>query len=205
MGAFLLPRHPLTARGDANLPNIMRKEYGKALRDSFESAMKQHLPDYRPAKVKSMYVGPGERPFCWNPGGAVHCYVILVPSPKGSEEFTVDLAWSIHGRFPELGMRPSGRATRDRTEFGQDEFACRLGSLWTTQDVWWGLSDADPFEDALSLKALIARSKPLTPAEALDAVQPRVQDAMEKLQTHGIPYLSEFAGSRTASFRGDAG
>lgn len=175
----------------------MRKEYGKALRDAFERAMKQRLPDYKPARLKSLYLGPGERPFCWNPGGTVHCFVILMPSPKEADEFTVELAWSVHGRFPELGMRPSGPATRERAEFRKDEFACRLGSLWATQDVWWRLSDSDPFEDALSLESLIARSKPLAPGEAEAAVQPRVNDAMDRLCALGIPYLAEFARLRT--------
>jgi hypothetical protein len=174
----------------------MRKEFSKALRTFFERAMKEQLPEYKPVKVKSVYLGPGERAYCWSPGGPVHCYIILVPSPKDTDEFTIELAWSVHGRFPELGMRPSGLPSADLSEFRQEEFACRLGNLWTKEDIWWRLSNAAPFEEALSFEALVARSKPVAAGEAEAAVEPQVRDAMEKLRTHGVTYLARFARAR---------
>ena len=45
----------------------MRREYGKALRGTFEAQIRAQLPQFIPYKPASRYLFPGERVFCWVP------------------------------------------------------------------------------------------------------------------------------------------
>lgn len=176
----------------------MRKEYGKVLRDRFTRNMRARLPHFDPIKIESAYVFPGERLFRWVPEDALHCFVILVPSHKNTDEFTIELGWSTRGRFPERG-RPAGIASPERAEFGEDEFTCRMGDLWANEDVWWQITEFDPLNPESQLQYILASTKPICAEEAQAAVEPKVEDAFEKLVDHGIPYLEEFVRSRRES------
>jgi hypothetical protein len=180
----------------------MRKEYGKALRDKFDREMKARLPAFKLLKAKSMYLFPGERVYCRSPKESIYCVIILVPSRKDTDEFTIEIGWSKQGRFPELGMRPSGPPTPTRTEFGETEFVCRLGELWTREDVWWPFGTIvkfDPLNPKDQIAALMAMTRPISSEEANAAVQGPVEDAIARLQTYAVPYLDEFARSQGAA------
>jgi hypothetical protein len=120
----------------------VRKEYGKALREQFAARMKQQLPQFQPVTVKhpssTKYAWwTGERVFRWIAKDSVHCFIILVPTPKGADEFTVEVGWSTLGRYPELTQRPGDVPTLEREEFGKPEFTCRLSWLIPGLADWW--------------------------------------------------------------------
>lgn len=169
----------------------MRKELGKALKEVFTRSMAAELPRFRETPVKSMYLNPGERVFEWAPGGAKRLFVLLVPHPKGGDQFTVELGWSTLGRFPELGMRPSRLPPMRSEEFREAEYICRLGEAAGGSDKWWSLerSAAPAVSVAGALAALQAQVAPLPAAEARALVQEPVAEAMGLLQRSGVPYL----------------
>ncbi|MDH3317564.1 MAG: hypothetical protein OER43_17585 [Gammaproteobacteria bacterium] len=174
----------------------MRKEYGKVLRSAFERQMKAKVPRFAAFKTKSMYVFPGERIFRWAATDSLHCFVIMVPSRKDTDEFTVEVGWSTHGRFPELGMRPSDSPSSDRVEFERDEFVCRMSELWTREDLWWQFSDFDPMDPVSQFQFITASANPVSAEEAREAVLPKVGDAIEKVLAYGVPYLEELVASK---------
>lgn len=183
----------LTPMTEADTGTVMRKEYGKALRQLFSAEMNNLLPRFLPVKLSSLYILPGERPFRWIPVEAVHLWILLCPDQKGREAFTVEIGWSKLGRFPELSMRPSFRApSSGREEFALDEYVCRLGMLVSGDDSWWELeSPADLNSQEAYLAYLQAKISSISPEEADRIVRPHVEDAVEKLCLHGIPYLEE--------------
>ncbi|CAI8838846.1 hypothetical protein [Methylocaldum szegediense] len=180
----------------------MRKEYGKALRDRFDREMKARLPTFKPFKSKSIYLFPGERVYHRILENPIHCFIILVPSRKDTDEFTIEIGWSKPGRFPELGMRPSGRPTPERTEFEQAELVCRLSDFWTREDVWWpvgAVAKLDVLNPKDQMEALMARVKPISPDEANEAVQGPVEESIDRIIAHAVPYLDEFARFQEAA------
>jgi len=175
----------------------MRKECGKALRELFTAEMKTVLPQFLPVKVSSKYIFPGERAFRWIPVEPVHLWILLVPHHKGGEEFTVEIGWSKLGRFPELSMRPSlpGPSER-RDEFALDEYVCRLGMLISGRDYWWEVEHFEfPDSEEAWMAYLQSKVNPLSTQEAIQIVRPRVQDAVEKLRLHAVPYFEELQGT----------
>ena len=173
----------------------MRKEYGKVLRQYFGIQMKKFLPDYKEVKVKSQYLGTGERCYSKSQGRSVNCWIVLSPSQKGYDEFTIMVGWSVLGRYPELNMIPSiVSPSSDRKEFSLEEYLIRLPQLWTKDDIWWVVKKYEP---AFTPEELQALNEPISLEDAEDMVIPQVDNAMQKLLDEGIPYLSEFAGSKT--------
>lgn len=175
----------------------MRKEYGKVLRDLFTESMKRRLSQFEPVKYPSnMYVIPGERIFRWIPKEPIHCFVILSPSPKDYDEFTVEIGWSTNSRFPELSMRPSGRPTNNRSEFSEAEYTCRLPDLLPGLDEWWGISSMSISGFKNVFNAINDSIKPISKEKAKEVVLPAVNESMDLLLSHGVPYLNEFYESR---------
>ncbi|HOB51129.1 MAG TPA: hypothetical protein PK176_09985 [Acidobacteriota bacterium] len=175
----------------------MRKEYGKALRQYFAKQMKERLPEFKEETVQSVYLWPGQRAFGRSVSGSLKCWIVLSPSPKDYDEFTVLIGWSTWGRYPELSVIPSIQSpSPDRAEFSQPEYLTRLPQLWTQRDEWWVIQK---FEPALTVEQMTARMAPI-PAPAAEAkVIPRVDDAIDQVIKIGIPYLSEFVNTREGS------
>lgn len=169
----------------------MRKELSKALKEAFTQAMAAELPRFRETPIRSMYLNPGERVFSWEAAGAANLFVILVPHPKGPDQFTIELGWSVLGRFPELSMRPSLRLPKRGEEFQESEYVCRLGEVAGGSDRWWSLAKAPVPAPTVAgaLAALRERIAPLPAAEARALVQPAVADAVALLERNGVPYL----------------
>jgi len=84
--------------------NDMRKEYGKTLRELFATKMKLQFPQFEDVKVKSMYLWPGDRAYCWRASDRLHCWIVLSPGKKDSDKFMVLIGWSKQGRYPELSI-----------------------------------------------------------------------------------------------------
>lgn len=174
----------------------MRKEYGKVLRQYFTRQMREKLPEFGEEKVSSGCFWPGQRAFCRPAAGLLKCWIVLSPSPKGDDEFTVLIGWSTLGRYPELTMVPSPqRPSPDRAEFALPEYLVRLPQLWTTEDLWWVVEE---FVPALSVQQMLAKMASLAAAEAEKRVVPRVDEAIAAVREHGLPYLDLLVRSRGA-------
>ena len=175
----------------------MRKEYGKALRSLFTARMKAELPRFEETRVSSMYFWPGHRAFRWKASEQIHCWIVLSPSPKDLDEFTLLIGWSTLGRYPELSMVPCAELPSDsRDEFRFDEYLTRLPFLWSDRDTWWKVPT--PGRPG-SMAALQARPEPVPADKAREAVAHLVDDAIERLKAHAIPYLEEFFSSRRSA------
>ena len=169
----------------------MRKEYGKALRALFAAQMKHAVPHFEEVKVRSMYFWPGDRAFRLQVTDQVHCWIVLSPSKKNYDEFTILIGWSKRGRYPELSMVPCAEQPKpDRNEFANEEYLTRLPYLWTSEDKWWVV---EKFRAPRSVTEIEASLRPLAAAEAKEAVAPLVHDAISKIEEFGLPYLGELS------------
>jgi hypothetical protein len=167
----------------------MRKEYSQALRKIFSRRMKEELPQFSETKVSSMYFWPGDRAYGWSVTDKLRCWIVLSPSKKDYDEFNILVGWSKLGRYPELSMvRCAEHPSPERREFKHDEYLTRLPYLWTDHDVWWVVKEFRPAQSVADLKVSL---EPVSAAEAHHHVQPRVEDAIRKLNEYGIPYLKE--------------
>jgi hypothetical protein len=162
----------------------MRREYGLALRESFQRCLRERLPRFEALGIKNNYVSAGERIFRWKMREPLHAWVVVVPHDK-REAFTVELAWSRLARFPELSMRPCPDPSPTH-----DECAVRLAELAGHGDRWWSLDDErrpGSLEEQLDL--LRASLEPVAADVAAARVQRRVDEAVLLLESHGLPYL----------------
>ncbi len=171
----------------------MRKEYGKALFTEFSRLLRERAPEWKPVSIKSIYVFPGNKLFRWVPEEPNHCYVILVPHHRGSDDFVVELGWSRLGRFPELHMRPSFERPTRGTEMTLPEYVCRIGWLYGSRDKWWSIWTPSARHPDDPLESLLETVRPLSREEAEKAVRKPAADAVERVVTYGIPYLREWA------------
>ncbi len=172
----------------------MKKEYGKALRQLFAKRMKAELPGFRETRVKTIYLFPGERAYLWAVNERLYCWIVLSPSPKDYDEFTLLVGWSKLGRYPELSCIPCMQSpTADHAEFEQDEYLIRLPQLWTDKDKWWVVK---AFKLARSTDELLAQMAPVPADEAIRQVAPKLDDALEKLKSQGLSYLQMFVQSQ---------
>jgi hypothetical protein len=163
------------------------------LRRAFSARMKQIAPDFRETKVKSACFWPGDRAFGWQVNESVWCWIVLNPSQKGYDEFTVLIGWSARGRYPELSMIPCLDApTAARREFEKEEYLTRLPFLWSNEDKWWVIRE---FAASQSVDDLLAGMAPISDEEAERHVMPVVEDAIRKIVEIGLPYLAEYRAS----------
>lgn len=174
----------------------MRKEYGKALRTLFASEMKQAASQFEEVKVKSIYFWPGDRAYRWEVTDRLHCWIVLSPSKKDHDEFTVLIGWSNKGRYPELSMIPCAEhPSPDRDEFEKEEYLTRLPYLWGKEDKWWVIKE---FNAPLSVEEIEAGLQPIPSPEAREAVEPLVKDAIDKIKGAGLPYLEALRNAADA-------
>jgi hypothetical protein len=150
----------------------MQKAFSKELWAALQEGLGASFPAFA---EKSNYVFPGERVYVVpTDDAATFGYFLISPDHRGRNQFTIDVCWSTLGRFPQLPMRPYGSASADRREFEQNEFSCRLGTIWSGSDFWW--------EEGV-------------PSEAGSATE-LASDAVQKIMKHGVPYLDSFFASR---------
>lgn len=175
----------------------MRKEYRKILRREFKRQLKEIAPEFEEDKTGSTYVFPGETVFRWTISTAVSCFIILLPSRKGHNEFTIEVGWSKRGRFPELFIRPSPELpNEEQKEFALDEYILRMGDLSADmKDLWWKVGHEDDLDILnLDLMEYVSELKKPVPEEvAEDRIKPKLDEAMEMLKTFGLPYLKRFS------------
>lgn len=178
----------------------MSRAFNLAARRHFIDAVPTFAPQFRiqPPGPKP-FACPGEVPLAWAPDPARVAWVFLVPSPKGYNEFTIELGWSLLARYPQLTLRPSfHRPTPERTEWKEPEYICRLNALTAGVPEWWGhgaLETAAEDPETL-LTAAMATTAKLTPTEAERVAEPLVAGAVEALVATGIPYLQAWNATR---------
>jgi hypothetical protein len=174
----------------------MRKEYRKAVRAEFATRLAVVAPGFDPVKVSAAVLGGGESVFRWAPCGSLHTFVILVPSPTGHQAFTLEVAWSTAGRFPEVTARPSlVLGADDPLPIDVEEGILRIGDLGERRDVWWHLPDP-AVERPGDLEALKRSLEPISPADATEVVRPRVEEAVDVLLRSAEPFLRDLAVRR---------
>ena len=195
----------------------MGREFNKAVRERFAAGFEAIAPDYaRQPAGPSPYAWAGETAWSCAPEPGVLLWVMLVPSPKGYNEFGVELGWSRLGRYPRLSMRPSAPLPGpDRREWAGVEYLCRLDKVAPGVPQWWraggetGTADGastdagrvSPTEETpeppqsirTGVEAALAK---LTREQAMRAAAPLVDEALAALRTHGLPYLAAWAGTR---------
>ncbi|MCG8588354.1 MAG: hypothetical protein MJE66_03610 [Proteobacteria bacterium] len=166
----------------------MRKEYGRALRELFDTGLGKVAPEYERVSISSPYLSPPERTYRFVASETLHCWILLCPHPSGHEAFTVEVGWSREGRFPALSVRPSPVLDPAAAE---DQRECVLRVPWLRDggDAWWELPNpavSRPGDTAALQESL----EPMAPERAEALVGPLVDDALEALATAGLPYLA---------------
>jgi hypothetical protein len=126
-------------------------------------------------------------------------YITLIPDHKGRDQFAIEIGWSTKGRFPELPMRPSGRASSTRFEFQKDEFMCRLSSLCTTKDCWWGENEPGGSRNRFADIFAEMKYRQENGGKWQNRAVKYATDAVERVVRYGIPYLDEFFAFKQVS------
>ena len=141
----------------------------KAIRTSLWKQFTAALPAFPSLdlyKEKSVYVWPGELVFRsrqLTPSRTA--FVIISPSQKGREQFTVELAWSMNDQFPSLAQRPSGVPHQNESLLSRPQAAVRLFTLANPTASDWIDVNKDSIGDA-------------------------VERTVSELRQYGLPYLS---------------
>lgn len=177
--------HPFCA-GLAKGP-ALSKAFNAAVRDLFAAEMVGGAPTYqRQAPGPKPHALPGE--IAWAATGQ-RTWIILVPSLKGYNEFTVEVGWSLLGRYPELGARPIPvRPDANRSEWSRPEGLLRIVSLDQRYPEWWQLEAEGAADDLLAQAEAATRT--LTAAEAARAAAHLVPNAIAAVREVAIPYLT---------------
>jgi hypothetical protein len=160
----------------------MRSEYGRVLRLSIERGLERSAFGWRAQKIKSPYVLPGERVFS-KPGTDRLLWCALVVHER-FEKFTFEVGWSLHGRFPELRIRPSLQSPVESNHL--PEYMVRLGQLMDGADKWW---EVEAFVGAATLQDLIKSTQAISPEVARAKVEPIAASALAALEAHAVPFL----------------
>ncbi len=168
----------------------MKRELGKALRKRFANELRERLPQFREAKADRS--SGTYKIYEWAAAPGLHVFLALQIHTR-TDQFTIELSWSRHGRYPEhLGLL----YPRDQPRDG--EFRFRLPYLFALKDVWWELLPAPALEQIL--EAVIAGED--SPEESIQAglerVDSCVKEAIDKIIELGLPFVmseSEIAGS----------
>ncbi|NNF27034.1 MAG: hypothetical protein HKN73_07440, partial [Gemmatimonadetes bacterium] len=164
-------------------------EYRRAVEKLFARGLADRLPGFEPVRVSSPLLFGGEKAYRWRATQSFDAHVLLVPSPQGHQSFTVEIAWSDRGRFPEGGMRPSVMlAPGDPWPTDVNEGIVRLGGLAGTSDAWWHLPDP-AVENPGDLDALVESTKLISPTVAEAYAEEPVSQALASLERHGVPFV----------------
>lgn len=138
-------------------------------------------------------------------------FLVLVIAPKDNE-FTLEVAWSIHSRFPfslsaiYSPIDPENGTVKDAPING--ELAFRLPLLYPPYaDIWWSV-DEMPSHD-MTIDEILADDPLATPtklgAEELDRADAAVDTAISAVKSFAVPYLSTLHEKYPATFKNAEG
>jgi hypothetical protein len=123
------------------------------------------------------------------------CFVHLILKEKGGEAFTLEIGYSTDGKYHEgpLALDPDAPPVNGATSF-------RLSRLWqkTGSEKWWTLAQQFTFEESVSLPAEEYVKRLVSDdfvKVGLGNVESIVNEALDLIQAHAIPYLQRAAGS----------
>jgi hypothetical protein len=180
----------------------MKKAYNTALAKKFREGMAR-IPRFSEIEVRTRYFSRNERVFEMKRDG-ISCFIILIPSQLGRNEFTIELGWSSLCRPPELAGRPSVYHRLNHEEFKAEEFVIRIGDLIPGSTDCWvikrpGIEKTDnPFGLPVSI---LEDSLPITSEEAEAVMEPLVKDCVDKIVEYGLPYLEKLLAYRKENLR----
>jgi hypothetical protein len=128
----------------------------------------------------------------WQPGGPIRMFIVLAIAPQ-FDEFIIEVAWSLKGRFPgflhpmcPVAVPEHGIMEADAPVDG--EFRFRLSRLWEPgKSIWWRLK-AQPDATDQILEDLI----PGTIAEIQEGARPveeAVAHTIGAVEKYAIPYF----------------
>jgi len=160
----------------------MRSEYGRVLRRSIERGLERSPFGWQAQKVKSPHVFPGERVF--SKLGADRLLWCALVVHERFEKFTLEVGWSVHGRFPELRIRPSLQSPVESHHL--PEYMVRVGQLIDGADRWW---EVEAFVGASTLQDLVESTQAVEPEVARAKVEPVAASALAALEAHAVPFL----------------
>jgi hypothetical protein len=118
----------------------------------------------------------------WQTAQALTLFVAL-QAHHDRDRFTVEIAWSVSGQFPW------GAFAR---RIGRPEGRRRLGGVFKGDDHWWHLDPAyeaawQRYMDDWRTGGAGLHATPVD--ELLPRVQSQLADAIDKVASHGLPYL----------------
>jgi hypothetical protein len=179
----------------------MRAKIAKAVREVFASKLRQEIPQF--VLVETQRTRPGDRLFSWRMNSDASAYIYLFISPKYNQDrFSVELACSA-GEFPmQMPRQPNSGEQNGPIRF-------RLPQLYKDQwpkknwEPMWEVGPHDTPREAIS-RVVVPRhevgkiQERLLPIEqAIELVEPQVQDAIDKIRRFGIPFFQKFGGQNS--------
>ena len=171
----------------------MRKEIGEAVRKRFNARMKETLPQFREFKsAGATGIVSGSRVYCCQAAPDLFFFLILVPSVKDLDRFTLEGAWSKDRRVPSrLGSL---------SDVPDESLRFRLPSLWNVPhgDYWWELTEtrhthtmtSEEFDDWLRNQEQVLKERI---EEGLQRARGCVDDAIEQIIDYGLPFFDGVA------------
>ena len=163
----------------------MRSKLGKAVRARFAARLRGVLPQFR--EIKTAEIPPGSRLYCWERAPDLSFYLLLLVFPQW-DEFTIEVAWSRKGQFPDRTM------FCDPDEEPQDgTLGFRLGRLWeVNKGVWWQLTE---YPSPAQLERSLLTGQDVMPPveEIMPNVIPMVDDAINRIVEYAVPYFTKVA------------
>jgi hypothetical protein len=168
----------------------MRKEYSKAIKVEISNLIMTKFPEFRQIKCSDSLF-PGQLVFQWDVNKNLACFLILLPSQKGVDEFTIEMGWSKFGRFPELRSRPS-ILTPDENSYSNAEAIFRLTALSRGKDFWWKVGNQSDLIMTDPIKAILESSRKISYEEASSTVKNSIQESMSEFIQFGIPFLIKY-------------
>ena len=172
----------------------MRKEIGEALRKQFSARLNERLPRFREIKPGTPTdINPGSRLYGWEAAVDLWFFIVLVPSIKEADSFWIEVAWSRDGRLP--GHFPTaGGAEGERANLGKLMGARNSFHRWEVTTVGSiGLLDQEAFDKWLKDPEKVEAKRI---SDALSKVPGCVEEAIDCIVSHALPYLDGIARDR---------
>jgi hypothetical protein len=156
----------------------MRSKLAQAVRKQFGSRLSDLLPRFREVPAPSK----GDRLYQWKVDRSYWVYVLVHPHHLG-DVFVVEVAWTKGKPFPGGYSKPTGSSEKAFERF-------RLYELWNERaplDLWWigGRPKPDPETARVP--------PPRAEADLLKEAEAAATDAVERMASFGVPYLSKIA------------
>lgn len=160
----------------------MHSDISAAVRQEFHSRLGATLPHF--AVSNELDTPPGSVLYRWAARDDL-VFFLLLQFHRREEWFTVEIAWSRHGRWPatEVDRDPDLDSRKDTSRF-------RAGRLWAPpqEDIWWRLAPR------VSVEAPLEGHFVAVPQDELRRRVPAaVDDAVQRLVQHAVPYFTRVA------------